>query len=763
MLRTTNTHPNKIFRGISRQFILRIFIFSVAITIAYAIFHLYFEYSKVISQIDRAFERIQSTHIQTITQSVWSADTKLLELQLNSIAGYPHIHHLELKAKDLAPITIGIKKENYVRRHEYPIIYTYRNQRIDLGTLLVCMDLEYLFRELATDAILIVISEAVKIFFFSAFIFYFFHSLVGRHLGEMARYTEDFDLNNPGDPLTLNRAINDDDEAEDELEQLVKSINRMQRNIIDDFEARAQIEAKLRASEHLYRELVESTEDLITLVDGQGNFVFANHNAEKIFGYSADQLKGKNAFEFLHPEDYEKTTKWLEACIAQHKAQDSIENRQVNLVTNEVHYMLWTSNFHYEEDGQLSSVGGIAHDITARRKNAERELRIKKLEATGVLAGGIAHDFNNLLAVIKGYAELAKEETATSNTGLCKMINQIDAATDRATDLTKKFLTFSTGGAPVKDICSIGKLLEQTTSSVLTETDIRFEHIFPSNLWMVNCDQKQIVQAFANIIINAKESMPEGGVVQIKADNISSEEVSRRTGQECKDDRYVVLSISDQGCGIPESDLPQIFDPYFSTKDRGARKGMGLGLSIASSIIHKHNGYILVQSKPNSGTTFTLFLPAVDLPLVDRAASGKPTNQKEARDLAVTPYKIMIMDDEEMLLEMTKSQIDSLGQGYLVVTVGHGEEAIAAFSAAVAEGSPFDLLILDLTIKGGVGGKDTLAKIQETFPQVKAIACSGYSEDPVIANCEKYGFVGAMAKPFSRTALASLIERVLAS
>ena len=260
-------------------------------------------------------------------------------------------------------------------------------------------------------------------------------------------------------------------------------------------------------------------------------------------------------------------------------------------------------------------------------------------------------------------------------------------------------------------------------------------------------------------MLNSQESMPAGGNVRIHAENMRSEEVTIKTGQECKHDQYIVISIADQGCGITSSNLPKIFDPYFSTKDKGEQKGMGLGLSITSSIIYKHDGFILIDSIPDSGTTVSIYIPAVEShrqkhPLDDSKVIP-------SADKAIGTYKVLVMDDEKMLLEMTKSQLVSMG--YEVMTSANAQEAISLFSQAHKTHNPFHIAILDLTIKGGTGGKDTLKELQLIDPEVKAVACSGYSEDPVIANFKEYGFRGAFTKPFSKAKLNDLLTKILSA
>jgi nitrogen-specific signal transduction histidine kinase/CheY-like chemotaxis protein len=389
------------------------------------------------------------------------------------------------------------------------------------------------------------------------------------------------------------------------------------------------------------------------------------------------------------------------------------------------------------------------HDITEQKRLETEIIKAKKLEATALLAGGIAHDFNNLLAVILGNLEMAQEDITLGRPFSKKLLRAKEACL-RAGDLTKKFLTFSSGGEPFKKPTPVEGFLSDAVTLALAGTNVSFECSFAADLWPVDIDAGQMTLALGNVITNAREAMPQGGVIRIRAENAASGPDENRELLNGPKSRYVKVSIQDYGKGIPGDVLPQVFDPYFSSKDTWQNKGLGLGLTIAYSIIKKHGGHIDIASKPNVGTTVTLYLPASDKEIVQPAdKAGQPPAVNK---------KILFMDDEEMLRNVTRDILKMLGCE--VEVAGNGEEAIQLYAKARQAGAPFGAVILDLTIKGGMGGKETLQHLKEIDPDVRAIVASGYANDPVMSNFREYGFLDALPKPYQLKDLVKSLRAV---
>ncbi|MEN8200531.1 MAG: ATP-binding protein, partial [Thermodesulfobacteriota bacterium] len=388
----------------------------------------------------------------------------------------------------------------------------------------------------------------------------------------------------------------------------------------------------------------------------------------------------------------------------------------------------------------------IIEDISQRKDMEEELLKVRKLESIGVLAGGIAHDFNNLLSAILGNVELAGRRIADSDEKTSALLSRARKATVRAAKLTDQLLTFSKGGEPIKAKTALPELITETADFVLHGSSVACSYQFPKQLWRVNADSGQISQVIQNIILNTKHAMPDGGTVSISCANVRPTAAEPQLNMEPGD--YVRISIEDNGVGIAEGIIDRIFDPYFSTKQEGS----GLGLAVCHSIIKKHGGSLTVDSVPGEGTTFTIYLPAIrsktDTP---GTASGIATPAKTAH--------IMFMDDEKILREVAQAMLTSLE--HKAILVEDGEQALNTYQRLQNTDSPVDLVIMDLTIPGAMGGREAAEKLLQLDPQAKIIVASGYSNDPVMANYREYGFDAAVTKPFDLAGLSKVIDSAL--
>ena len=382
-------------------------------------------------------------------------------------------------------------------------------------------------------------------------------------------------------------------------------------------------------------------------------------------------------------------------------------------------------------------------DISERKRMEDELLKTVKLDSLGTLAGGIAHDFNNLLTGILGNISLVETDREISDRSHSRLQDAAKAAS-RAQDLTRQLATFSKGGAPIKKTSSIAPLLKDCASFVLRGTNVRGRLSIPENLWPVDMDIGQIGQVIDNLIINASQAMPNGGPVLIRAANI---DVREEHHLPLKDGKFVRVSIADQGTGIPKKHLRKIFDPYFTTKERGS----GLGLATSYSIIKRHGGLITVRSKVGVGSTFYFFLPA---------SSPQPSvYEPPIAGSGTQKGRILVMDDEDLIRKLAKDLLSDLG--YEVALAAEGSEALAAYTNAMEEDRPYDLVIMDLTIPGGLGGKQTISRLLEIDPEAKVIVSSGYSNDPIMSDYERYGFKAVLPKPYNGSQLNELVERVI--
>ncbi len=381
-------------------------------------------------------------------------------------------------------------------------------------------------------------------------------------------------------------------------------------------------------------------------------------------------------------------------------------------------------------------------DITERKRIEEKLLKADKLESLGILAGGIAHDFNNILTAISGNISMAKMQVKPGNK-VFDLLSSAEIASVKAQGLVRQLLTFARGGAPIVETVSIQKLIRESSLFVLQGLKSGCEFQIAENLWPVEVDTGQISQAFSNILMNSNQATPEGSIIRVTAENLMPEKMHEIP---VKPGKYICISITDQRAEIPEEDLPKIFDPSFTINEPGC----GLELAAAYSIIKKHNGHISVESLAGTGTTFHIYLPA----------SGKEIPVKEKITLLTTGKgKILVMDDDDMLKEIMEEMLVMLG--YEPEFAKDGAEAIEMYTKAGESGKSYDAVILDLTIPGGMGGKEVIKILLEMDPEVNAVVYSGYSDDPVMSNYREYGFKNMMSKPFDAYVLGKVLSDVL--
>ena len=367
-------------------------------------------------------------------------------------------------------------------------------------------------------------------------------------------------------------------------------------------------------------------------------------------------------------------------------------------------------------------------------------MKINKLTSLGILAGGIAHDFNNFLMAISGNLQLAQMEPENTP----KYMKQMSAAINRASSLAQKLLTFSKGGAPVKETASIDEIVKETTDFILEGSKILPKYTIDKKLWLGEVDSGQISQVIQNLIENAKQAMPAGGHIEI---SIKNKKVHKWDDLPIKPGGYIQITIKDFGIGIPKQYLPLIFDPYFSTKE----SGHGLGLAITYFIIQKHEGFITAESEPGIGTTFFLYLPANK-----KLRRSVETKRVKDFNFDFQNRTVLIMEDNKEISEALSHYLKNCG--FAVTETRNGSETLSVYEANLRKGKKIEMLIIDLTIPGGLGGLETMKQLQQIDPDVVGIVSSGYSNNPVMANPENYGFKGAIEKPFQFEQLFDLIK-----
>ncbi|WP_084031820.1 hybrid sensor histidine kinase/response regulator [Desulfonatronum lacustre] len=393
----------------------------------------------------------------------------------------------------------------------------------------------------------------------------------------------------------------------------------------------------------------------------------------------------------------------------------------------------------------------VARDITERLRMEEELQRAGNLEALGVLAGGIAHDFNNFLTAIMNQISLAKLHLDQADHVLEKLTYAENACL-QAKGLTQQLLTFAKGGEPVRKITSMASLVGDALRLVLAGTNVKPMLTIPDDLWLVDIDSGQISQVLNNLLINAVQAMPEGGMLRVTVRNVIHAKGGGEStfGEHLPHGDHLCVTIQDSGPGIPEETLAKIFDPYFTTKPQGS----GLGLATSYSIIRKHGGTLTVRSKQGQGATFMFCLPATRFET--DSAHSQPSEPFHSAEVA---HHILFMDDDDMIRESMGEILEDIG--YTVTLVRDGREALEALHQAREDNQVFDVAIMDLTIPGGMGGAEAVGRLKAVDPLLKAVVSSGYSTAPAMAHYREYGFDAVVAKPYTVNELRSVLARLL--
>ncbi|MGC2064504.1 MAG: PAS domain S-box protein [Thermodesulfovibrionales bacterium] len=515
-----------------------------------------------------------------------------------------------------------------------------------------------------------------------------------------------------------------------------------------DITERKRAEEALRQNEEFIRSVLDNVDEGFLVVDRDYRILTANRAFCSWVDMPLDDIAGRHCYEVSH-KNLRPCHESGENCATKHAFETGEPHMAVHKHEDAKGNLLYveTKAFPLKDvSGTVTSVIETIQNITERHLLKMEQLKTQKLEAIGTLAGGIAHDFNNLLQGVFGYMSLAKINLDNRDKA-AGMIDQAEKALQMSVNLTGQLLTFSKGGKPVKRRLSLRSTIENSANFALSGSRSTCRIDIDSNLLSVEADEGQIGQVIQNIVLNANEAMSDGGTVEVSAGNVDiskGEKLSLPDGG-----MFIQITIKDKGTGIPEQYLSRIFDPYFTTKQRGS----GLGLATTYSIIRNHGGLIEVTSELNKGSIFHIYLPAVEAEEEEETQASAPAAGRKG--------KILVMDDDEMVRSVAMKMIEALGHN--VEGAEDGKSTIDKYNLARESGTPFDVVVLDLTVKGGMGGELALKKLREIDPDVKAIVSSGYADNLVEANYHSYGFAASLKKPYRIDTLQESLNALLRS
>jgi PAS domain S-box-containing protein len=497
------------------------------------------------------------------------------------------------------------------------------------------------------------------------------------------------------------------------------------------------VTARVQAEESFHRlaAIVDSSNTPMISADLDGTIRTWNRAATGLLGYTAAEMIGTSAARFLPPDQPADWKQWVADRLRRGESiqQDGQRLRKDGTLVD-VYISLTPLR---SADGSVFGFSGIYQDLTERKRLEAEQERTQRLEALGVLAGGIAHDFNNILTGVVGNLSVIRARSTDPTGDLAEILTETEEAAQEAKGLARQLLTFAKGGSPVKKVFDLGVLLRHAAIFSVRGSHAGCGFDIPGDLWPVKADPGQIEQVIQNLVLNAAQAMGGRGAIMVHGTN------REWPGDEALPaGRYVEVRIVDSGTGISAQDLPHIFEPYFSTKEQGR----GLGLSVAYSIVRNHNGILDVQTRPGQGSTFRFLLPAS----VDNPPPAKPHPP-----LQLNSGRVLVMDDDESVVRASRRMLKSLGCEPVIV--GDGQEALAAYDQAIAEGRPFRLVIMDLTIPGKMSGREAVSRLKAKHPQARVVVSSGYSNDTVLSDYAKYGFDGVLPKPYDINDISKLL------
>jgi PAS domain S-box-containing protein len=473
--------------------------------------------------------------------------------------------------------------------------------------------------------------------------------------------------------------------------------------------------------------------DGVLALDEDNQVVLCNPAAERILNCSEEAMVGRSFAEVMPLNQGQVLPS--DSGVSQRSVQDRLDCPRRGTISLEISSATVT-----DSEGRRTGSVVAFRDITDRLRMERELIHSQKLESLGLLAGGIAHDFNNLLTIMMGNLDLLAYAPHL-NPDDRESVQLAKQASKRARSLTEQLLTFARGGAPLRQLQPLGPVIEQSVALSFSGTGTRCEVDLPRDLWPVDVDAGQMSQVFNNLFINAAQAMTEGGVARVTGTNLPEAPEGLSPGS------WIRIDIRDEGPGISEEDLIRIFDPYFTTKT----KGTGLGLATAFSIVSRHGGHLSVESVPEEGALFRVFLP--------KGLGESGTIPLPDAQVAVPKARVLVLEDEAGIQALLRRQLERLGLE--AVITADGEETVAQYGQAMENGQPFDVVLTDLTIPGGQGGRRTLEQLKAMDPGVTAVVVSGYSHEDILANFQDHGFQGALAKPFGIDQLRAVLARVL--
>jgi len=738
---------------IGRKLMIYILLFSSMITFFGTGLQLYFDFKRDLKSIHNTLQQIESSNLYSITNSLWVTDDELLQIQLEGILRLPDMKFVEIRKGKNTLHSVGTPQVKNTIERTFPLVFVYNGRNIDLGVLHVVTSLKDVYARIFDRFLVILGVQTIKTFLVSLFIFIIFYQLVGKHIISMASWAKLLRFESMDQPLQMDRKS--DSKNSDELDQLAKSFNQMQKNLINsyntlkttNFNLKKEINDRKQAEE-LLNKFFRLSLDLFCIADLKGCLKQVNPAFEKILGYTEAEVLGKSYIEFVHPDDRAATSEIVKELVTGVPVI-SFENRYLTK-SGQYIWLSWTSM----PDPAEGLTYAVARDITAEKDALKEKLNIEaellhtqKMETIGTLAGGVAHDFNNILFPIVGHAEMLLEDVP-KDSPFRDSLKEIYTSALRAKDLVKQILTFSRQEKSELKLMKMQPIIKEALKLIRSTipTTIEIKQDINSGCGVIKADPTQIHQIVMNLSTNAYHAMEDtGGELQIRLKEIKSEKFDL-INSDIEPGIYACLTIADTGVGMNKDLTEKIFDPFFTTKKQG--KGTGMGLSVVHGIVMRMNGAIQVYSEPGKGTQFHVYLPL-----------EKGLSEKQGVNLKIKiqggTEQILLIDDEEAILTMEKRMLERLG--YKVTSRTNSLEALGSFRDSPDK---FDLVITDMAMPN-MPGDELSVELTKIRPDIPVLLCTGFSETMSKEKAAFLGIKGFLLKPIVMKDIAQKIRELL--
>lgn len=700
---------------------------------------IWYQDKKEISRMETVVENIGRTLQPSLSSSMWRYLDREIEIELEGILNTVGVKHALIVSQSGQRWSAGNPVSGDAITREFPLIFSERGRSETLGALTITADKMSIRRQVYSDGIAISVFFAAWTFILAGAAFLIFRQKVTRHLDALAAYTTSMSLEPNAPPLTLKRSPKRGS-ATDELGMVSDAINTMRTQLSDSI-------LEISNSEEQFRGIFEASNIGMSITNREGQFLKINRSYCNMVGYTEAELLNMTVFDLMFPEDRDTTTRNRGRSFDEGIQIRPVERRyrtsKGNTIWIRVTYTVITST----DKRPPFSVGQI-EDITDRIQQEEQLRQAQKMEAVGQLTGGIAHDFNNVMTTILGSAELL-ERSAEQNAKSAQFGEAIFRAVERGASLTQRLLAFSRQQALSPTTIKLPVLVDGLTDLLqrtLGETiEICVEH--SPDPWTALVDIDQLENAIINLVINARDAMPEGGVLDVETANITLDAAYEAIHVDVAPGDYAVLSVSDSGVGIPDEELGKAFDPFFTTKEVG--KGSGLGLSMAFGFVKQSNGHITIYSEVGEGTTVRIYLPRAD------GAQPVSAPQEQLEVVRGGSERILVVEDDDDVRTVPVEVLKK--HGYDIYEAVDGSSALAA----IKKYGPFDLLFTDVVLPGGMNGVGIWDEARKTQPKMKVLFTSGYTKNAIVHNGVLDPGRELLGKPYRVDALLMKVREVL--